>query len=136
MNKIISKCIILVIILGVSWIASLSHISGPMKEMNDYAGTSEEKTAIPQNYLTSVSNSSPDDCILINAIDNANLPSRRFTPNEYIHLNLSPADLAAVFVPNIPGLLQHAATTEFLTSHPGAELHCRDGLNSEEPPQV
>lgn len=136
MNKIISKCIILVIILGVSWIASLSHISGPMKEMNDYAGTSEEKTAIPQNYLTSVSNSSPDDCILINAIDNANFPSSRFTPNEDIQLNLSPAGLTGDVVPKIPRLSQHATTPEFLTSHPGAEHHCRDGLNSEEPPQV
>lgn len=126
----LGKGSILIIIIGISLFINIPHVAaaGHTYEI-DYA-TYSEKPAIPQNCSTS--SHLLRCCIPDNAVNDVILPSIPSTPNKDVLLNLSPASLTGDIIPNIFRIPKHAPTPEILLSHPSAEYHCRDGLNSDD----
>lgn len=137
MQSILTKSIVLVIIISIFLlVGSLPVFAGSAEwTTNDYySDPCQEKPAIPQNCLTS--DCPLCHCILANAVTNECLLPGRFTPNEDVYLNWSPTSVTPEISPDQLRPLQRDPTQELLPSRLGTEYHCRDGLNSEEPPQV
>ncbi len=137
MQRFLAKSIGLVILIGiVLFVGSLPVFAGSVEGTTDdyYSEPCQKKPAIPQNCLT------PDcplcHCNLANAVTNEILLLGRFTPKEDVYPNWSPTSVTPEISPSQPQPLQRDPTQEPLPPRLGTEYHCRNGLHSEEPPQV
>ena len=74
-------------------------------------------------------------CSLSNAVDNKVLLPSRFIPNKNVHITLHKTSVITDTSFDPQKLLQRDPTQE-LSSHLFSEYHCRNCLDSEEPPQV
>ncbi len=116
-------------------ITSPSIASTPMESTNgdcDY-NSYQGGITIPQCCL--MSDSPLSHCIFTNTADTTVLHTSRFIPNKIVYLAWSKTDVITETSLNPKKPLQWAPAQE-LPSYNYTEYHCRNCLNSEEPPQV
>ncbi len=108
--------------------ASMENTNGDC-DFNSYQGGA----TIPQCCL--MSDSPLSHCIFTNTADTTVLYNSYYNPNKIVYLAWFKTDVTTETPLNPKKLLQWTPTQE-LPSYCFTEYHCRNCLNSEEPPQV
>jgi len=131
MKPILIAVIIAVLIL----VAAPTIAAASMDRTTDSCDSSpyHEKASIPICCLTA--DCPLSHCSLSNAANNKVLLPSRFIPNKKFYIALSKTSVCTETSPDPKKPLQRELSQE-LPSHPCTEYHCRNCLDSEEPPQV
>ena len=134
-NSIKSICIAVIMAVVLLLVASptISAASMEMTDENCDSNPYHEGADVPLCCLTSGHPLS--HCILTNAVDNEVLLTSRFIPNKNIYLTWSKTSVTTETSLNPKKPLQREPAQE-LASYLYTEYHCRNCLDSEEPPQV
>ena len=131
MKSILIAVIIAVLILVVAPTITAASMAGTADSCD--SGPYHEKASIPICCLTADCPFSL--CILTNAVDNEVLLNSRYIPNKNVYITLSKISVSTEASPNSKKPLQRELSQE-LSSYIYTEYHCRNCLDSEEPPQV